>query len=74
MKHSIKRDDKTGDIHITVNVSNSLTNTSNSSAENTNDNTNDNDNTQSPKSKPFLIQLLEGAAILGATALASTMF
>ena len=71
MESKVTRDDKTGDIHITVNVSNNLTNTSNSSAENTNEN--DFDNTR-PKSKSFTLQLLEGAAILGTAALASGFF
>lgn len=74
MKHSIKRDEKTGDIHITVNVSNNLSNTSNSSADNTNSNTNDNDLDTHPESKPFVTQMLEGVAILGATAIASMFF
>ena len=71
MQSKVTRDDKTGDIHITVNVSNNLTNTSNSLAENIN--VIDNDNTQ-PKSKSFMLQLLEGAAILGTAALASGFF
>lgn len=71
MKSKVTKYDKTGDIHITVNVSNNLTNTSNSSAENTNEN--DFDNTQ-PKSKSLMLQLLEGVAILGTAALASGFF
>lgn len=71
MQSKVTRDDKNGDIHITVNVSNNLTNTSNISAENTTKN--DFDNTQ-PKSKSFMLQLLEDAAILGTAALASGFF
>ncbi|MBE9229142.1 hypothetical protein IQ264_27445 [Phormidium sp. LEGE 05292] len=74
MKHSLKRDENTGDIHITINVNNSLTNSSNSSAENSNTNTSDINNNTQPESKPFLTQLLEGAAIGAATALLSTFF
>lgn len=71
MQSKVTRDDKTGDIHITVNVSNNLTNTSNSSAENPNEN--DFDNTQR-KSKSLMLQLLEGAAILDTAALVSGFF
>ena len=74
MRHSLKRDENTGDIHITINVNNSLTNASNSSAENSNANTKEIDDNTQPQSKPFLTQLLEGAAISAVTATLSTFF
>jgi hypothetical protein len=70
MKHTIKRDEKTGDINITVNIANNLSNTSNNSA----DNIADFDSDDEPKSKPFTIQLLESIAIGAATAIASMFF